>query len=482
MEQNNEGPIQEIQPQGMKDKLKEWYILRQKVGKEKTFGDLVQRQENLEALEKDDVSKLEKIQQAIEKFASAIGVQFDPKTGEVYFGAKRPEGQSVNKEELDETSDELSKVSNEHSQVTAALYGDEADAKNMKNPEASKNPGIRAAVNHTKENLMKRDVAAKKLLEAKVALEAVKDRMDMNAAVHVARKARLMMQMEQAKLELVKRIAAGAKENDMSVQILKQEIQGLANQIQGLENQFEASRTSVIAEFNAARVGLENSQKEVELERKEAGSFNKYSRSLNYSEDGILNGSSIQGVKNGNTINEQELYDERGVMIFDVADVLSRQKSINIEGLVVTCVTEFGAGVNVEDSFYIGDAEVLETNTSGTGDLVEEKPDIEEEMDNENAGRPTLINWFERMPPRSMFYDINGVAYPPDMLSAVPEEQRQAVGTALRLLGYDRAIGMVDPTSLARTACAAIAKQALEYALENDDFGERKGPFDSNNT
>lgn len=481
MEQYNEGPIQEIQPQGMKDKLKEWYMLRQKVGKEKTFGDLVQRQENLEALEKEDISKLEKIQQAIEKFASAIGVQFDPETGEVYFGEKRPEKQNENEQDINETSDELSKVSNEHSQVTNMLYGDEMDSKKTQDPEKSKNPGIRAAVAATKENLMRRDVAAKKLLEARVSLEAVKDRMDMNAAVHVARKYRLMMQMEQAKIELVKRVAAGAKENDMSVQILKQEIQGLANQIQGLENQFEASRNSITAEFNAAKMGLEGAQKEVELERKDAGAFNKYSRNLNYSQDGVLNGSSIEGVKNGNTINEQELYDERGVMIFDVADVLSRQKSINIEGTVVTCVTEFGVGANVEDSFYIGDMERLETNTNSGGAIVEEKPDIEEELDNQSAGNPTEINLFERMPPRSMFYDINGVAYPPDMLSAIPEEQRKAVGTALMLLGYDRAIGMVDPSSLARTACMAIARQALENALENDSFGERKGPFDSNN-
>ncbi|MBQ8298617.1 MAG: hypothetical protein IJX99_01920 [Clostridia bacterium] len=481
MEQNNEGPIQEVQPQGMKDKLKEWYLLRQKVGKEKTFGDLIQRQENLEALEKEDLSKLEKLQQAIEKFASAIGVQFDPETGEVYFGEKRPDAPNVNEQDINETSDELSRVSNEHSGVTAALYGDEMDPKKMQSPEQSNNPGIRAVVTATKENLMRRDVAAKKLLEARVQLESVKDRMDMNAAAHVAKKHRLMMQMEQAKIELVKRVAAGAKENDMSVQILKQEIQGIANQILGLEKKFEVSRDSITAEFNAAKMGLEGAQKEVELERKDAGAFNKYSRNLTYSEDGVLNGSSIEGVKNGNTINEQELYDERGVMIFDVADVLSRRKSINIEGIVVSCVTEFGPGPDVEDSFYIGDMEKLETSTTGGGAIVEEKPDIEEAIDNENAGKPTEINLFERMPPRSMFYDVNGVAYPPDMLSAVPEEQRQSVGTALKLLGYDKAIGMVDPASLATTACEAIARQALENALENDSFGEIRGPFDSNN-
>ena len=83
----------ELQQEKLRDKIKEWYIARGTVAsesltnrgidtrEEKDFANLASRQKNLEEIEKQDMSKLEKIQAAIEKFASAVGVQFDPKTG-----------------------------------------------------------------------------------------------------------------------------------------------------------------------------------------------------------------------------------------------------------------------------------------------------------------------------------------------------------------------------------------------------------------
>lgn len=468
MEEKEYNPIQEIQPQAIKDKIKEWYLLKEKLGKGKTFGDLVQRQENLETLEKQDMEKLETLQKTIDSFASEVGVQFDKETGEVQIDpSKSNEVNPEKTQQITETKDELAKVNGEHAQVTNALYGDEKN-----------NPGVRAVVNQRKQDLMKRDVAAKKLLDARVKLEAAKDNMDMHAAIHVAQKYRLMMQLEQARLDLIQRIALGAKENDMSIQILRHQIEGLTNQIVGLENQFEVARSHYATEFNAAKLGLENSQKEVEIERKEASAFNKYSKSLTYSEDGILNGSTIDGVKNGNTIHEQELYDERGVMIFDVADVLSREKTINIDGIVVACVTEFGPGPNVEDSFYIGDMEQLEVNTNGATAIVEEKPDFEEEVDNTEMGAPTELNVLNREMIRGAYYMINGSVYPPDMLSMVPEEQRMVVAKGLIALGYDRAMATMDPSSLAVIACLDIAKAVMENEIEEDNFGERRGPFE----
>lgn len=476
MEEKEYNPIQEVQPQAMKDKIKEWYLLKEKVGKGKTFGDLVQRQENLEALEKQDMEKLESLQKTIDSFALELGVQFDKETGAIHFETPTENGNNpIKGEQIAETKDELTKVSGEHAQVTKALYGDEA---NPKNKEASNNPGVRAVVNQRKKDLMTRDVAAKKLLDDKVKMEIAKDRMDMHGAVHVAQKHRLMLQLEQAKLELIQRIALGGKEDDMSVQILRQEIQGLTNQIVSLENQFELTHGQYAKEFSVAKTNLENSQKQVEVERKEASSFNKYSKSLTYSEDGVLNGSTIDGVKNGNTIHEQELYDERGVMIFDVADVLSREKSINIDGTVVTCVTEFGPGPNIEDSFYIGDMEQLETNTNGVASSVEEKPDIEEEQDNAETGSATSVNVLDRDMIRNAYYMINGNVYPPDMLSMVPDEQRNTVARALIGLGYDRGMSVMNPASLATLACLDIAKAVIENEIDEDDFGERKGPFD----
>lgn len=475
MEEKEYNPIQEVQPQAMKDKIKEWYLLKEKVGKGKTFGDLVQRQENLEALEKQDIEKLESLQRTIDSFASELGVQFDAKTGEVQITAAQGNVTTPEKnEQLSETKDELAKVAGEHSQVTKALYGEETDPRNKG---MSNNPGIKAIVNERKKTLMKRDVAAKKLLDARAKLEVAKDNMDMHGAIHVAKKHRLMLQLEQAKIDLIQRIALGGKEDDMSIQILRHQIEGLTNQIVSLENQFELTRSQYSKEFNMAKMNLENSQKEVEIERQEASTFNKYSKSLTYSEDGILNGSTIDGVRNGNTIHEQELYDERGVMIFDVADVLSREKTINIDGTVVTCVTEFGTGANVEDSFYIGDMEQLETNTNGVTTTVEEKPDIEEEVDNAEMGSATTVNVLDRALIRGAYYMINGSVYPPDMLSMVPEEQRNTVAKALIGLGFDRAVGVMNPASLATLACLDIAKAVIENEIEEDDFGERKGPF-----
>ena len=476
MEEKEYNPIQEIQPQAMKDKIKEWYLLKEKVGKGKTFGDLVQRQENLEVLEKQDIEKLESLQKTIDGFASELGVQFDKETGAIHFeNPLENVSNPIRNEQIAETKDELTKVNGEHAQVTKALYGDEADPKNK---EVSNNPGVKAIVNQRKQDLMKRDVAAKKLLDAKSRLEVAKDRMDMHGALHVAQKHRLMLQLEQAKLDLIQRIALGGKEDDMSIQILRHQIEGLTNQIVGLEKQFENSRNQYASEFNAAKINLENSQKEVEIERKEASTFNKYSKSLTYSEDGVLNGSTIDGVKNGNTIHEQELYDERGVMIFDVADVLSREKTINIDGTVVTCVTEFGPGPNVEDSFYIGDMEQLETNTNGAVSSVEEKPDIEEEQDNAEMGAATSVNVLDRAMIRGAYYMINGMVYPPDMLSMVPEEQRNTVAKGLIALGFDRGMSVMNPASLATLACLDIAKAVIENEIEEDDFGERKGPFE----
>lgn len=472
MEENN--PIQEMQPQDLKDKIKEWYLLKEKLGKGKTFGDLVQRQENLEYLEEQDVEKFQELQKIIEEYAEKQGIKFDSATGEVKMEPKKEIAETQDNDleilpQIDETKDTLTKVSGEHAQVTKALYGTGS---------TNEIPAVKSVVNQTKKDLMQRDLAAKKLLDAKIKLEVAKDRMDMHGAKHVAQKYRLMMQLEQAKLDLIRRVAYGAKENDMSVQILKQEIAGLTNQIADLENQFNVTHSQYISDFTSAKTALEDSQKEVEVERKEASTFNKYSKNLTYSEDGILNGSTIDGVKNGNTIHEQEIYDERGVMIFDVVDVLSREKTINIDGLVVTCVTEFGPGPNVEDSFYIGDVEQLEVNTNAGINSVDEKVDFEEIDDNTEMETSKGLGVLNREMSRVAFYSIGGAMYQANMLSAVPQEQRILAAKGLIALGYDRDTAKMNPESMLTLLCEDIAKKAEE--IEND-FGERKGPFEETN-
>ena len=479
----------ELQQEELKDKIKEWYIARGTVASkslqsrgidnrdEKEFADLASRQKKLEDVEKQDMSKLEALQAKIEKFASAIGVQFDPKTGEVYFGAKRDQNAQVPQEQdLDETKDELSKTSREHSEVTQNLYGDDIANPNF-DPEKSKNPGIVAAVNQRKQDLMKRDVAVKKLLEAKVRLEAAKDRMDMHGARHVAQKYRMMMLLEQVRLQLVREIALGAKENDLTVQNLKHQIAGLTNQIVSMENQFEAERGAYASEFGSAKAALNECSKSVEYESKSGGG-DKYSKMLDYSDDGILNGSTMNGRKNDRQVEEKEIFDERGVMIFDVADVLAREKTINIDGIVVTCTTEFGAGDNIEDSFYIGDMEQLEVNTAGTTASVEEKPDMEEELDNAETGTLNESSMFQRHLVKMVGYTIGAMAVgsQADIDNLTPE-QRRILGTALNALGgkevaiYGRIVDLINEG----------IEKSLENEHEDDPFEERKGPFDNSN-
>ena len=463
-ERQNNNPIEEKQYAEMEDKIKEWYIARGTVASntlqqrgidtrdEREFADLTNREKKLEDVEKKDMSKLEALQAKIEKFASAIGVQFDPKTGEVYFGAKRdPNAPVPQQQDLDETKDELSKTSREHSEVTQNLYGEDISNPNF-DPEKSKNPGIVAAVNQRKQDLMKRDVATRKLLDAKVRLEAAKDRMDMHAARHVAEKYRMMMLLEQVRLQLVREIALGAKENDSTVQNLRHQISGLTNQIASMESQFEAERGSFATEFGNAKAELDNCSKQVEYESKSSQNTNdKYARVLDYSDDGVLNGSTMQGQKNDRRVGEKEIFDERGVMIFDVADVLARTKSINIDGITVMCTTEFGPGDNVEDSFYIGDMEQLEINTTGGNADVEEKPDMEEEIDNAETGQLNESSILQRNLVRMVGYTIGAMAVASQAdIDNLTADQRRILGTALNAFGgkeeviYNRLVDLIN--------------------------------------
>ena len=158
MGERENNPVQEYPEHGLRDMIKEWYIARGTVAAksleqrgidtrdEKEFADLSSRQHKLEDVAKEDRSKLEQLQAKIEAFASAVGVQFDPKTGEVYFGAKRdPNAPLPQAGEMAETGDDLSRVSREHSEVTQNLYGEDMSNPNF-DPEKSKNPGIVAAV------------------------------------------------------------------------------------------------------------------------------------------------------------------------------------------------------------------------------------------------------------------------------------------------------------------------------------------------
>ena len=479
-EREDNNPIQEYPEQGLRDMIKEWYVARGTVAAksleqrgidtraEKEFADLSSRQQKLEDVEKADMSKLEQLQAKIEAFASAVGVQFDPKTGEVYFGAKRdPNAPAPQPEELATTGDELSRVSREHSEVTQNLYGEDMSNPNF-DPEKSKNPGIVAAVTNKKQALMKRDASVKKLLDEKVRLEAAKDSMDMHGARHVAEKYRMMMLLEQLKLQLVREIASGAKEDDLTVQNLKYQINGVTKQMAAMESQFNQEHMAYTKDFNAARKALADASKIVEYDNKTFENVKVTNNSLSYSKDGILNGSSATVRHNDRDVEEKEIFDERGVMIFDVADVLEREKSIQIGGVVVTCVTEFGAGANVEDSFYIGDMEQLEVNTSESRAVVEEKPDIEEEIDNTNVGNATTISLFQRAL-TDTFYSVAGKVLRDQV-------QAQMLDAALKGPFHDALSTFGRGTDVQR----AVIDLALEVAKEIAKTNEIEDPNDPN--
>lgn len=476
MEQNVE-PIQTE----FKSRFKEWYILREKIGKEKTFGDSPQRAEKLENLEKENISKLEKIQETIEKHAKAIGVEFDPKTGEVNFDSKKEE---VDNTSLDETSAELSKNQNEHNQITSALYGDavnddKEETVNDGKEDTTKNKGIVGDINERKHQLMNRDVTAKKILQERAVLEKLKDQMDMEGAIFVAQKTKMMMRLEQAKLELVKSVARGNKEDSPSVISLKEEIAGLTQDMKDKEIRFMNSRASKNKEFNMARNALDSANKSYQIEVCDLNSKNKYQRNLEYSKDGVLNGSSLKGIKDDRSCSEKELFDERGVIILDVADVISREKSINIDGTVISCVTEFGPGRNVEDSFYVGDSQIVETNTNADTE-VKNDPDMGKvDAESKKDDKRYQFYLLERNPVNTNLFLINGIAYTRNTVSNVPEEQHGALNMGLKGLGFNsKEKNIMFPASMSLIMHYENEKRKIKD-IDREYDREIKGPFEN---
>lgn len=471
---NNEDNLQN----NLKDKITEWYLLREQIGKEPTFGDKIQRKENLEELRDDKIKEFEKLQNDIKKYAEYLGVRFNEVTGEVEFDQENRSSKRAIAGDLDNEYDEipprtgdelqegLSKVYNDTNSVNKALYGDNYGSSKA----LEQSGGLVGDIAEKKNNLMKRDVSAKKLLAARVDLEAAKDNMDMACAVHVAQKYVLMMQLEQKKIDLLKAISLGGNQSNQEIQGLKSDIAILTDRIIGLEKGFENAYAMHAARFNGAKKGLENAAKEVEYERKDAGFQNKYVRNLSYSDEGVLNGSNVNGVRGGNTINEQELYDERGVMICDVADVISRNTSININGIVVECVTEF-AGHDVEDSFYVGDMEALEVNSNGSDVVIQEKPDVSEEELAEEYVEPLDIKRYEPANKMLQRVKIAGVAYAAEQLGLVPENLRNDAGKGLKMLGYGTD-AFNHSISASGGLCEKIAGKVLEYNRERQDGQE----------
>lgn len=216
---------------------------------------------------------------------------------------------------------------------------------------------------------------------------------------------------------------------------------------------------------------LEVSQKESLLEMENAkDNKNKYTRSLTYSEDGVLNGSKTAMTRDGRTAAEEEIYDDRGIMIFDVADIVSRTKTVNIDGTVVKCTAEF-EGHDIEDSYYIGQAEKLSIDSEGGGPIIEDKPDVEKEVHSTESGLPTQINKFEN-PGYRMMYAVNGEIYGNTQLDKIPVENREAVARAFIMMGYNTATGEMEPSGMEAMRIEIVNKALVMEQTVEEDFEE----------
>lgn len=471
----------------LQKKLDEYYKEREKVGQGVTFGDKQERQENLEIYGDITLEKIQETQKEIDKSLNDLGVSINPSTGEIDISSNN---NSVASSDLSSTvskiEEDFESSKDEYRNITNVLYGVEVndvqqveqakDNEEGQAPEITSSKGLVQTNNEVRQNLIKRDVEAKRIIEARAKLEAIKDNMDMDAALHVAKKNRLMLMIEQIKLEIL-RLASSGNLDKPSLEAYESQISSLMDQISHLENDFVAIREQHMGDFFGARDELENSQKEIEIERKKVPNKGSYQRSLQYSDEGILSGDKTSVRKNDRTANEEEIFDERGVMVYGVADILSRTKSINVEGTVVECQTDFvGCNGDFEDSFKIGNVEKLTASSIPGTESIEEKPDIDEIKDNVEANEPEGINLYESMV-KEMMFRANDVPFELAEVSGMSPEQRRAIEIALRTIALDSASRSITPDSLALMYCIDIARESLvELSELEQNMGEIMPP------
>ncbi|MBR3887729.1 MAG: hypothetical protein IKJ32_01385 [Clostridia bacterium] len=230
--------------------------------------------------------------------------------------------------------------------------------------EVMRRPALLREINAMKEELLDRDVKAKKVLAARRDLEVAKDAMDMDAAIYASQKYKMQMEIATMKIAMLRAIEQGRPHE---VDGLKRGIADVYARMSKLENDFAIRAQGHQVDLGGAITNLEDAQKTVELDRK--NSQVKH-RELFYSNEGLLNGIGIDGSVNDRRVAEFELFDERGVMIDNVADVLSRSTSYNIEGMVVIRKTSVEQDNDTSDAYYIGGSTmpVLDVTTDG-GDV-----------------------------------------------------------------------------------------------------------------
>ena len=247
--------------------------------------------------------------------------------------------------------------------------------------EVIRRPALLREINGMKEELLDRDVKAKKVLAARRDLEVAKDAMDMDAAIYAAQKYRMQMEIATMKIALLRAVEQGRPHE---VDGLKRGIADVYARMAKLENDFNIRAQGHQVDLGGAITNLEDAQKTLAITREESGIKRKH---LMYSEEGLLKGMGVDVDSSGRTVNELELYDERGIMVDDVADVLSKATSYNIEGTVVIRKTSIEPD---NDTYYVGGSTMpaLDVTTDGKDVEVSEAEVANRGIEHGNAIEP----------------------------------------------------------------------------------------------
>ncbi len=291
---------------------------------------------------------------------------------------------------------------------------------------AKARPAILQQINEKKEELLDRDVKAKKVLDARGNLEVAKDKMDMNVAMFAAKKHALELELAQMKLALMNAASAG---DITQVQALQMGMQSICDRIAKLENDFAHLTDAHEVELGGAIMSLENAQKTFENIPKQGGINKSVHQNITYSDEGIMNGFETDVTKNGITLHEQEICDERGIMICDVSDVIQRSTSINIEGHVVEIRTTVGKQNDIQDSAYVAGVEKVTMETEPDGDINISQDTVYANMSDTSI----TLNSVERPEEeKESIISFMGKVYWANQLGAVPPQEAMLLQKCFR--------------------------------------------------
>ncbi len=445
------------------DKIDKWYKQKQAIGKEERYATLAKDNDSATDRLNDATDLLDELRKEIEVTAERYGFEViinengvSLKMKEISHGPDE-QGLEPNESELGESSIEnlrerLNNAGEEYGAASANALGNKEEKKQ----------GTLEAVRERKLDLMQQDAGARKILQEVVAVQQAKDALDMATARHVVEKNKLMMQIQNYMLDLYQEVARGDVENNPRIEMLKQNIAECSNLVSAMENDFENQRAILASTFEASCVALEGAKKSFESDLKGEGNRNHYTTSMNYSEDGVFQGYSLDGKTDDRPIHVKEVFSEGGVMVQDSLQFLSGSVSINIDGQTVVINSNFtGNGHEMNEAAMIDGMVVAETNVGAGVSIVDEVPDIDE-INPEEVAEEMVDDMAEYNT-----YMIDGEEY--DSLPKIPEMYRRHVIEALRAAHLIKVIdsrNVLLPPSVALVA--DIIDQAIQRGLEND--------------